>query len=725
MKTLLVCVAGFACLAQAETKLEVTSALGTKFYSLPDEKGVVAAAEKALAADPRNPALFLKLALAQASVWEDREAVETCTRGLAVAPDRADLLIERGHRELPLRQFDMAKDDLARAVKLDPKQTEGWYHLGLAHYFTGEFGQAGDAFQHAVETAPDLDGRINATNWVYASYRRAGKADEAAKAAARITPEMKEKAPHTLHYLNLVRLFQGRKTESEILPPEPPAGNTDTEAELLFDTVGYGIGNWHLFNGHPEKAREYFARVAKGHVWVTWGFIAAEQAVAAGGPDWSKVNRETLLYYQAAIRMDTTSGGETKLADYVAGVLDANGIPATVVAKEAGRGNVIARLKGNGSKKPLLIMGHLDTVKVDPAKWKFPPFSAQQDGGYVYGRGTLDDKDNLTASLMTMLLLKRSAIPLDRDVIFVAEAGEEGNSAIGAGFLVNEHWSEIEAEICLAEGGTVVRRGGQARYALIQTTEKIPAGARLVAHGPAGHGSRPMRTNAILHLTRAVEKIAMWDPPMRFNDTTRYYFEKLGTVSTPEEAARYNALFDPAKAAAAREYLAEHEPGQYSMLHTSISPNIINGGYQSNVIPSEATATLDIRALPDENMPAFYELMRKVIDDPAVEVVANGRGSRTASAPSRIDSEAFHAIEAANQRIYGTITLPQMSTGATDMSYLRSRGVQCYGIGPMVDEEDAAKGFGAHSDQERLLEDALYKFVRFNWEVVTSLAAKK
>ena len=212
---------------------------------------------------------------------------------------------------------------------------------------------------------------------------------------------------------------------------------------------------------------------------------------------------------------------------------------------------------------------------------------------------------------------------------------------------------------------------------------------------------------------------------MRFNDTTRYYFEKISTVSTPEEAARYNALFNPQKAAAAREYLAEHEPGNYSMLHTSVSPNIIKAGYQINVIPSEAEASLDIRALPDENMTDFFAKMRAVINDPNVEIVPDDRNHRPGGAPSRIDSEAYRAIEAANSKVYKTITVPQMSTGATDMAFLRAKGMQCYGIGPMVDEEDAAKGFGAHSDQERLLEEGLYKFVQFNWEVVTSLAASK
>src|SRR6202012_4432954 len=133
---------------------------------------------------------------------------------------------------------------------------------------------------------------------------------------------------------------------------------------------------------------------------------------------------------------------------------------------------------------------------------------------------------------------------------------------------------------------------------------------------PSGHGSRPLRTNAILHLSQAIEKVALWDPPMRLTDTTRSYFEKLASLGDKETATRFNSLFDPAKAPAVRAYLAENDPNSYSMLHTSISPNIISGGFQVNVVPSQAEATLDIRALPDENMPAFYELMRKTINDP-------------------------------------------------------------------------------------------------------------
>ncbi len=262
--------------------LEVTSPLGTKFYSLADDKGVVAAARKAADGDALNADLLLKLAQAQASVWQEREAVEACTRGLALAPNRADLLTERGHRYLPLREFQKARADLTRAVALDAKNMAGYYHLGLAHYFLGEFAEAADAFQHAVETAPNTDERINSTNWVYAALRRANRPQDAARAAAAITPEMTNKEPHTLHYLNLVRLFQGRLTEAQITPPEPPRDGSDTEAELRFDTVVYGVGNWHLYNGDRAEAQEYFRRVVEGKVWVTWGFIGAERELAAG-----------------------------------------------------------------------------------------------------------------------------------------------------------------------------------------------------------------------------------------------------------------------------------------------------------------------------------------------------------------------------------------------------------------------------------------------------------
>jgi acetylornithine deacetylase/succinyl-diaminopimelate desuccinylase-like protein len=366
-------------------------------------------------------------------------------------------------------------------------------------------------------------------------------------------------------------------------------------------------------------------------------------------------------------------------------------------------------------------------VTVDAAKWKFPPFSATRDGGYVYGRGTVDDKDNLTAALMTMLLLKRQSVPLDRDVIFLAESGEEGTSTVGIGYMVSQHFADIEAEYCLAEGGSVNRIGGQVKYATVQTLEKIPRAIELVARGISGHGSVPLKSNPIVHLAGAVARVGEWRPDIRLNETTGTYFRKLAAISPPDVATYYRDVLstDPKVRAAADDWLFENEPRHSSMLRTSVSPNIFTGGYRYNVIPSEAKVTLDVRMLPDEDPAKFLDQVKRIVNDPAVDVHFGNQLARPAGPEPRLDNEAFKAIEAAGTKIYNAPTLPTMSTGATDMAQLRARGVLCYGIGPATDVEDGPKGFGAHSDQERILESELHRFVRFNWEVVTELARTK
>ena len=450
--------------------------------------------------------------------------------------------------------------------------------------------------------------------------------------------------------------------------------------------------------------------------------LAASQTPSA--PDWSRIDAETLKHFQALLRFDTSDppGQEADAAAYLKQVLEAEGIPVETFSLEAHRPNIVARLKGNGTRRPLLLMAHTDVVNVDPKKWTHPPFSATREGGYVYGRGTVDDKDNVAASLMVMLLLKRLKIPLDRDVIFLAESGEEGSTRVGIQFMVNQHHAAIDAEYCLAEGGGLTREGGVVKFASIQTLEKRPYAIELVARGPAGHGSVPLETNAVTLVSKAVAAVAAWTPPIRLNETTSAYFRRLAEISTPEQAARYRAVLNPKTAAAADEYFRKHEPRHASMLRTSISPNIIQAGYRVNVIPSEAMATLDVRGLQDEDMPAFLEQVRKIVNDPAVEVRFAKRDTRPAGVGARIDSEAFKIIESAVQQHYKAPTLPTMSTGATDMAYLRGKGTQCYGVGPATDVEDGPKGFGAHSDQERILESELHRFVRFYWDVVIQLA---
>jgi acetylornithine deacetylase/succinyl-diaminopimelate desuccinylase-like protein len=441
-------------------------------------------------------------------------------------------------------------------------------------------------------------------------------------------------------------------------------------------------------------------------------------------PDWVKLQDETMKHFQAILKINSSvaTGSETPVVDYLKSVLDKEGISTKVFFNDPKHANLVARMKGNGKKKPILIMAHTDVVSVDTTKWIHPPFSATRDGGYVYGRGSVDDKDNVVAALMVMLQLKRLNVALDRDIIFLAEAGEESNTKVGIDFMVNEHWADIEAEFCFAEGGGVTRKEGKILYAAVSTTEKVPNGVKLIAKGTAGHGSVPLQDNAIVHLSQAIAKIAAWQTPMRLNETTKAFFTRLASVSAPADATRYMAVVTGKDTEKAQEYFAAKEPRMYSTLRTSISPNIFKGGYLSNVIPSEAEATLDVRALPDEDMPALLAEMKRVINDSQIEIVTNTRNLRPSARPSRLDSEAFKVTESAIKKIYNTITIPTMPTGATDMAFLRAKGIECYGIGPMTDVEDGPKGFGAHSDQERILEESLHKFVQFNWEVIVTLA---
>jgi acetylornithine deacetylase/succinyl-diaminopimelate desuccinylase-like protein len=446
-------------------------------------------------------------------------------------------------------------------------------------------------------------------------------------------------------------------------------------------------------------------------------------------PDWTSLEDETMKHFQAVLRLDTSNppGNEVLVVDYLKAVLEKEGIPVQVFASDPKRPNLVARLKGNGRKQPLLYMGHTDVVTVDPRKWTFPPFSATRDGGYVYGRGSLDDKPHVVAGLMTMILLKRLNVPLDRDVIFLAESGEEGSTGVGIGYMVGQHYPEIQAEYCFAEAGNVTRVNAKVKYAAVQMLEKVSRGIELTATGPSGHGSAPLPGNAIVHLSAAVAALGKWRIPIRLNDTTREFFNRMALVSEGDDRLRYRAVLSPDSpaAAAADASFAEREPRYASMLRTSISPTIITGGIRSNVIPSEAKATLDVRMLPDEDPAQFLEAVRKVIDDPAVTARYASNTARPAAPAAQIGSEAFRAIESAVARDYDTVTIPMMGTGATDMAQIRARGQQCYGIGPASDLEDVPKGFGAHSDQERILETELHRFVRFSWDIVVALARSK
>lgn len=443
--------------------------------------------------------------------------------------------------------------------------------------------------------------------------------------------------------------------------------------------------------------------------------------------DWDAVGEEAINHLINLVRIDTSNppGNETLAVNYLKAALAAEGIDSETFALDPDRANLVARMRGNGSKRPILIMGHTDVVGVQREQWDEDPFGGLRKDGWIYGRGTLDDKDNVTAGLMLMILLKRYGVELDRDIIFLAESGEEGTPEVGINYMVEHHWDKIEAEFCLAEGGGNVLGDLGVEVIGIQTAEKKPRRATLVARGTAGHGSVPRVDNPVTAVAKAVAKMGAWQTEMRLNPTTRAYFERMAMMSEPGDAWRYRNIENPEETEAIQQYFLENYPYHYSVLRTSVVPTIIDGGFRKNVIPSEAKAVLDIRMLPDEDVDAFYDMMRDIIDDPNVEVVPEPI-YRPESPPSPVDNEMFQTLESVANRMYPDATvLPRMSTGATDMAQVRAKGVPAYGLGASRLVEEINSGNGAHGDNERVSEESIKQMVQFAWYTIIDIAATR
>jgi acetylornithine deacetylase/succinyl-diaminopimelate desuccinylase-like protein len=455
-------------------------------------------------------------------------------------------------------------------------------------------------------------------------------------------------------------------------------------------------------------------------VALAFGLVATPHAQA---PDFDQARDETVALLQDLIRIDTSSppGNETLAATYVKSVLDAAEIPSRIIALDPSRANLVATLEGDGSKRPLLLMAHTDVVGVEPSDWSVDPFGGQIRNGYVYGRGASDDKGQLAAMMQVMRMLQRRRVPLARDVILLAESGEEGTTEVGIDFVVDQHWDDIDAEYALNEGGRMSASAGTVQTVSIATTEKVPwRGIKLIARGVAGHGSAPRLDNAIVHLAAAVAKVGAYQPPMRLNETTRAYLERLARISPPDAAFRYRNIESPGLSVGIQDQLRRSDIGINSMLRTSISPNIIAGGFRRNVIPADAEAELDIRALPDEDLDQFLTTLRDLIDDPAVEVT-RPTSMRPAAPPSSLDSEMFQTLERVQMEMFPeAITLPTMLVASTDSAQIRARGVQAYGIGMIRDDLS-----GVHGTDERLSIDGLGLFVEYLYRVVIEMAGAK
>lgn len=444
--------------------------------------------------------------------------------------------------------------------------------------------------------------------------------------------------------------------------------------------------------------------------------------------DLSQLESDALNWLQDLIRINTVNppGNELVAAKYIAGILDKEGIHSEIFESVPGRGFIVARLSGSSMPDPsraLLLMGHLDVVGVDKAKWTVDPFSAVIKDGYLYGRGAIDDKSMTIANLAVLIALKRSGARLNRDVIFLAEGDEENGGEFGMKFATEKHWDKIACGYAINEGGDVITANGKVQYVGIQASEKVAVNVDVIAKGTSGHASVPRKDNPVTHLAVAIGKIGNFEAPVQFNSVTRAYFEGIASIQDEETSKWMRALESADRGDHAARWVSDANPVWNSMLRDTISPTMLQAGIRQNVIPPDARAVLNIRLLPGNTVSPLLAKLQTLVNDPEIQFEVQPNAGETAPSSS-VTSDFYNMIsQEAKQQFPGAVVVPEMSTGATDSVPLRLRNVQAYGLLPFpMSESDRVR---MHSDDERLPVDSFRKGIDFLYGVVSDFAVAK
>jgi len=415
--------------------------------------------------------------------------------------------------------------------------------------------------------------------------------------------------------------------------------------------------------------------------------------------DWHALGEEAATLLSDLIRVDTTNppGGETAAANLLARKFRAEGIETEVMESAPGRGNLYARLPGQGGARPLILLSHLDVVPADPRDWRIAPFGGIRERGHIYGRGALDAKGLSVIQAMAVIALKRSHRPPGRDVIVLATADEETGGAAGAGWLVH-HRRELlgNAEYLLTEGDHIHLRGGR-KIVQVSVAEKTPCWLKLVAHGESGHGSTPPRFTAVTRLIRALNKIRRYRTPISLVPAVESYFAAFAPLEKEPLRGALTHLHD---ALEEPQFLADftRNPRQNALIRDTITPTVLQGSSKTNVIPAEASAQLDCRLLPGEDPAAFIAQLRSVIGDDAVAVETLLSFPASSSDPSSPLITAVRQLAAAD--LGGAPVVPSVIPGFTDSHYFREQGVASYGFIPFVLTEEEEKT--VHGSNERV-----------------------
>ncbi len=440
------------------------------------------------------------------------------------------------------------------------------------------------------------------------------------------------------------------------------------------------------------------------------------------------------------IRINTSNppGNERSLDDLLASQFKPLGFEVVIIPTPApGKAHFIARLKGDGSQKPILLAAHADTVGVEREKWSVDPFAGVVKDGYVYGRGALDFKGGLAVFAEAVLRLAREKVPLKRDVIFLSEADEEGGN-YNTEWLAASHWDLMNCEFALNEGGWIMKNaGGGVRYVSISTADKIGLTLLITAHGTSTHSSLPRPDNAIFRLARALEKISTYETKPKLIPSTREFFLTLAKTSQPPMSTYFHdlatssdaAVLDRASKAVSENILL------HAIMRNTIAPVFLQAGFRGNVIPGSATATLNFRTIPGTTPGELIDEMKAVIGDPDVDVgmppASTPEGALFARDvemagkihPSSTDTLLYRALASSAQTVWpGVPVTPYLFQAGTDAFAWRSRGVPVYGIYPYpITDDDLSR---MHGNDERMSVGSLEEGTDMIYKTLLAVAAK-
>jgi acetylornithine deacetylase/succinyl-diaminopimelate desuccinylase-like protein len=492
---------------------------------------------------------------------------------------------------------------------------------------------------------------------------------------------------------------------------------------------------------HAHQLRRRFAVALLGAGLATPSVGSGQGAARATAATAASPVDPTAALLAEVIRLDTSNppGVTQALADLLAGRFRAAGFSIEIIpTPDSGKVHFIARLKGDGSKRPVLLAAHADVVGVEREKWSVDPFAGVIKDGHVYGRGAIDFKGGLAVFAIAALRLAEQKVPLARDVIFMAEADEEA-APRNTSWLARTHWASMDAEFALNEGGWIIKGDdGRVQYVSISTADKSSVAVTLTSKGTSTHSSMPLPDNALASLGAAIAKVVAYRTPVQLTAESRQFFETLGRTTKGPTSRYFQQLVSgtPAQVRAADSVISA-DPLLHAIMRNTFSPVIMSGGFRSNVIPGSAEATINMRLIPGSDPNAMVALLRQVINDPRVTVsLARGAATSTpataptgpaapaaASAPSSVETELYRALarEAKAQWPSAEVT-PYLFQAGTDAGAWRSRGVPVYGIYPYPITNDELRRM--HGNDERVSVESLRQGTDMIFRTLVSVAGK-